>query len=86
MFFICLVILVFNLVIQFLLFIHGFPMFSSVFFSQTTSTSDLKVYLANGAEKQTLLGRVAAAGSKPVFFKVHAAYKTGQNLLAAWIW
>ena len=46
-----------------------------------TNVIAYSVYLANGAEKQTLLGRVAAAGSKPVFFKVHAAYKTGQNLL-----
>lgn len=39
------------------------------------------VYLASGAQKQTLLGRVAAAGSELVTFKLHAAYKAGQSLL-----
>ena len=45
-----------------------------------TNVIAYSVYLTSNSHK-TLLGRVAASGSKPVTFKLHAAYKAGQNLL-----
>ena len=45
-----------------------------------TNVLAYSVYLAD-AQKRTLLGRVAASGSKAVTFKLHAAYKAGQHLL-----
>ena len=46
-----------------------------------TNVIAYSIYLAKDAQKRTLLGRVAASGSKAVTFKLHAAYKAGQHLL-----
>lgn len=46
-----------------------------------TNVIAYSIYLAKDSQERTLLGRVAASGSKAVTFKLHAAYKAGQHLL-----